>query len=123
LKKPLPKRWFILVLLIIPILVYFYLTNICKNIFRLNPFVYLQNDSSYLLSQQTKEPIHLINNYFISQYGQFIRNRFFSSLDLIITFIGQLFFHIDKYEYKNNIVYVVTSTYEHLYDWFIHLFK
>ncbi len=114
LKKILLKRWFILLLFTITMLIYFYLSNLknlYKDIFRLN-------------LQQSKEPIHLNNNNnVISRYSQFVRNSFFSLLDLFITFLGQLFFRIDKYEYKNNIVYVATSTYEHIYDWFIHLFK
>jgi len=126
LKKTLTKRWFILLLFIITMLVYFYLsnlTNIYKDVLQLNPFNYFQNHLSNFFPQQAKEPIDLINNHVIFQYGQFIRNHFFSSFDLLITSIGQLFFRIDKYEYKNNIVYVATSTYELIYDWFIHFFK
>lgn len=106
LKKILLKRWFILLLFIIIILVYL------SNIF-INSFIYFP--------QQSKKTIDLHNKNVIFQYGQFVRNCFFSSTDLFITFIGQLFFRIDKYEYKNNIVYVATSTYELIYDWFIHL--
>lgn len=111
-KKTLSKQWLILLLLTNTVLVYFYLSNLTKSY--KNPFVHLQN-----YPEETKEPIHLINNNPISQYGEFVRNRFFSLLDLFITFISQIFFRIDKYEYKNNITYVVTSTYERIYDWFI----
>jgi hypothetical protein len=106
-----------LLLIMTMIFVYFFLTNIYKNLFRLNQ----QLD---VFPQQSEPPISLIsNNNLISQYGQFIRNRFFSSLDLLVTFIGQIFFRIEKYEYKNNISYVATSTYEHIYEWFLHSFK
>jgi hypothetical protein len=121
LKRTLSKRCFILLIFINTVFGYFYLSNLI-NSYR-NPFVHLQNYPSYFFPQQSKEPIHLINTNPISQYATFIRNRFFSLLDLFVTFIGQIFFRIDKYEYKHNIVYVATSTYEHIYDWFIHLFK
>jgi hypothetical protein len=89
--------------------IYFYVSNIDKN-----PF-----SSFYFRPQQSKASISLINNNkIIYQYGQFVRNCFFSSLDLFITFIGQIFFRIDKYEYKNNIIYVASSTYEHIYEYF-----
>ena len=101
--RTLPKRWFILALLTFTMLTYFYKYHLF-----------------HFFPQQSKEPVHLINNNLISRYGQFIRNRFFSLVDLFVTFIGQIFFRIDKYEYKNNIVYVATSTYEHIYEW---LFK
>jgi hypothetical protein len=120
LKKTTSKRWFIYLLLIVTMLYLSNLTNINKNVFQLNPFAYLQNSPSNLLPQQSKEPISLITENVISRYGQFVRNHFFSSLDLLLTFIGQMFFRIEKYEYKNDIIYVVTSTYEHMYDWVIH---
>jgi hypothetical protein len=107
-KKTLLKQWFIPLLFIITILVYFGSMKIYK-------------DSIRVFSQQSKKSIDLTNNNnLISRYGQFVRNRFVSALDLLLTYLSQLFFRIDKYEYKNNIVYIVTSTYEQLYDWFIH---
>ncbi|CAF3952991.1 unnamed protein product [Rotaria sordida] len=126
LKKTLPKQWLIFLLLIITILVCLYLsnlTNVYKYVFGSNPFVYLQHYLLYFFPRQSKKQIDLIDKNVISRYGQFVRNRFFSLLDLFVTFIGEIFFRIDKYEYTNNIVYVVTSTYENIYDRFIHLFK
>ncbi|CAF2725493.1 unnamed protein product [Rotaria sp. Silwood2] len=126
LKKTFSKRWLIFLLLIITIIIYLYLsnlTNVYKYVFQSNLFVYLQNYPLYFFPRRTKNQVDLIDKNVISRYGQFVRNRFFSLFDLLVTFIGEKFFRIDKYEYKNSIVYVVTSTYENIYDWFIYLFK
>ncbi|CAF3355487.1 unnamed protein product [Rotaria sp. Silwood1] len=122
----LSKQRLIFLLLTITIFVYLYLSdllNVYKYILGSNSFVYLQNYAFYFFSRQSKKQIDLIDKNVISQYGQFVQNRFFSLPDFLVTFISKIFFHIDKYEYKNSIIYVVTSTYESTYDWFINLFK
>jgi lipopolysaccharide/colanic/teichoic acid biosynthesis glycosyltransferase len=83
-KRTMLKRWFIPLLFIITILVYFDLFNLTKISIRLN-----SNSPSKVFP---KETIHLVNHNIIFQYGQFVRNHFFSSLDLLLTFLGQLFF-------------------------------
>ena len=103
-KKIFSKRWFIFLFLVVIASIYIYssyLTKISKN-----------------LVQHTQKPIDLTDTNLISRYIQLLRNYFFSSLDFLIRYLGQLIFHIDKYQYKDNIIYVVTSTYEHLYNYF-----
>jgi hypothetical protein len=126
LKKSLSKRWFIILILATSVLVYFYLSNVIytyHDFLRSTWIDRLQNYAAYFFPRRNKEPVRSMNNNIIFRYGQFVRNRFFALLDLILISIGQILFRIDRYEYKNNITYVATSTYEHVYDWFMHLFK
>lgn len=110
----LSKRWLIILFLSISmILINYYPLNIFQ-------WIYIRNNSIDSSLPQSKESF---NNNLIIQYVQFIRNYFFSLIDVFIKFISLLFFHIDKYEYKDTIIYVVTSTFELIYNWFIHLFE
>ncbi|CAM4856547.1 unnamed protein product [Rotaria socialis] len=104
------NQCFFVLFLTITILLYLYFSNLTNNskyTHVSNPIVHLQNYPFKFSPRQSQKSIESINKNVISRYGQMVRNFFFS---------------IDKYEYKNNIFYVITSTYEHIYDYFVHLF-
>ena len=120
------KPWITFLMFLIVVFLYSVLSNetdIDNDSSRLTSFVQHQSDPLYVVSQRFKELSQSINSNIISRYGQFVQNRFFSLLDLLVTLMGQIFFHIDKYECKNNIAYVATSTFEHVYDWCMDSFK
>ena len=85
-------------------------------------FVHQQNYPLFIFPSQSKEPIYSMKTNLLTRYGHFIRNHFFSSLTSFITQISHIFFRIDKIESNHAITYVITSTLERFYQWFISFF-
>lgn len=118
LKKIGSQRCYTYSLFIIGIILYLYLSNL-TNINKYNveskPFVYFQNNIFIFIAQQSIKSIYIISKEIISQYGKFIRSYFFSLLDSFIKLIGEIYFLIDRYEYKDRFFCVITSGYEYIY--------
>ena len=125
-KRSLLPRWSIFLLATTAMLVYFYLfdlTNIYKCPFQTNPFIYLRKYQLNFYPQRSKDLFNPMDKNVLFRLGELMQNHFFSLCNLIVTFFGEIFFCIDKYEYKSKIIYVTTSTYEYLFDYFIHFFQ
>ena len=113
------ERSFMLIVLIAAVLTYSHLsslTDVDEERPRNHPWHLLPR----LLEQPPASPIR---SNVLSRYGRVVRHRCFTVIDAFVTLLGRTLFRSDTYEYRNHVTYVVTSAYEHLSEWFVHLFK